>query len=468
MLKTITTVVATLALSGFAVADDAVQWSEADGGNGHWYQEVLEPGVSWSNAADFCTNAGGHLATVTTAEENAFIASISNTDGLGDFGIWLGGYQDAASPDYSEPAGGWTWVTNEPWSYESWNQNDCHSSNQPDNANQAEGVLDYFCKSGDVMYWSDDGADWPSSGGYLIEYSADCNGDGIVDYGQILDGSLSDENGNGVPDCCDDTSCIPAVQWKIEDGGNGHWYKAVVCTEFCLWQDARNTAIQLGGDLVSLNTQLENEFVFSLIEDQPSLWFEFNGVYPGPYVGGFQDLSSPEYSEPDGAWMWVDGTWLEDGYAGWAANEPNNDCSGLQDQSYLAYMGIGAPEMTWNDIADECHNGMSGYVVEFSADCNGDGIVDYGQILDGSLADEDGNGIPDICELGDFGACCLAGTCVMTTATYCFEAFGAYGGKGLTCEDAGCPVNCPGDIDGDGQVGIVDILVVIDRWGFCP
>jgi hypothetical protein len=25
-----------------------------------------------------------------------------------------------------------------------------------------------------------------------------------------------------------------------------------------------------------------------------------------------------------------------------------------------------------------------------------------------------------------------------------------------------------GDIDGNGQVDVVDILVVIDRWGICP
>jgi hypothetical protein len=182
----------------------ATEWALEDGGNGHWYEEVLEPGISWGNASDSCISVGGHLATVTSAEENLFIAGISNANEQGDYGIWLGGFQDETSPDYSEPGGGWTWVTNEPWSYESWNQNDCHPSNQPDNANQAESVLDYFCGSADALYWSDDGPEWPDSSGYLIEWSADCNGDDIVDYGQILDGSLEDLNENGVPDCCDE------------------------------------------------------------------------------------------------------------------------------------------------------------------------------------------------------------------------------------------------------------------------
>ena len=45
---------------------------------------------------------------------------------------------------------------------------------------------------------------------YCIEWSADCNNDGIVDYGQIRDGTFADTNANGVPDCCESgqTCCI--------------------------------------------------------------------------------------------------------------------------------------------------------------------------------------------------------------------------------------------------------------------
>jgi hypothetical protein len=34
----------------------------------------------------------------------------------------------------------------------------------------------------------------------VIEWSADCNGDGVVDKGQILSGQLPDANNNGIPD----------------------------------------------------------------------------------------------------------------------------------------------------------------------------------------------------------------------------------------------------------------------------
>ena len=86
----------------------------------------------------------------------------------------------------------------------------------------------------------------------VIEYSADCNGDGIVDYGQILDGSLADNNGNGIPDCCDDISCLAPVQWKIEDGGNGHWYR--IQEGYLPWTDARDASDSLGGQLCSMET----------------------------------------------------------------------------------------------------------------------------------------------------------------------------------------------------------------------
>jgi hypothetical protein len=38
------------------------------------------------------------------------------------------------------------------------------------------------------------------------------------------------------------------------------------------------------------------------------------------------------------------------------------------------------------------------FVVASDADCNGDGVSDYGQIQCGELIDLDGNGVPDICE----------------------------------------------------------------------
>jgi len=99
-------------------------------GTGHWYEvfrawetDVMpDDGVSWEEARAFSEACGGYLATVTSAEENEFIAS-ALLDSNNDDWIWLGGYQDQASVDFgaSNPAStGWKWITGEPWSYTNW------------------------------------------------------------------------------------------------------------------------------------------------------------------------------------------------------------------------------------------------------------------------------------------------------------------------------------------------------------
>jgi hypothetical protein len=51
---------------------------------------------------------------------------------------------------------------------------------------------------------------WPDVTGLMLEWSTDCNSDGIVDYGQILQGQLSDTNTDGVPDICQQPTCADA------------------------------------------------------------------------------------------------------------------------------------------------------------------------------------------------------------------------------------------------------------------
>jgi len=93
---------------------DPVQWA----GNGHWY-EAVDPsgGLTWeeaSQAAQGRTWMGmpGHLVTITSQEEQDFIATL-----LGSSNRWLAGYQD---PTSSPPADDWHWQTAEPWAYTNW------------------------------------------------------------------------------------------------------------------------------------------------------------------------------------------------------------------------------------------------------------------------------------------------------------------------------------------------------------
>ncbi|MCH2137261.1 MAG: right-handed parallel beta-helix repeat-containing protein [Phycisphaerales bacterium] len=67
------------------------------------------------------------------------------------------------------------------------------------------------------------------------------------------------------------------------------------------------------------------------------------------------------------------------------------------------------------------------------------------------------------------GACCINGACIPSTAEGCFAGGGSYAGDGVACADAGCPEVCPGDLTGDNEVTIIDLLFVLDKWGAtCP
>ena len=227
-----------------------------------------------------------------------------------------------------------------------------------------------------------------------------------------------------------------AVQWKVSDGGNGHWYSKIPSSGMT-WTDCQSAATAVGGYLVSTPTEAEAEFVIGAWE--PS----------GIFLGGFQDTTAPDFSEPAGGWRWVSGEpW---GYNRWGGGEPNNSPS--PENILVGYSnGLG-----WNDCRNFCSI-ASHYVVEWSADCNSDGIVDYGQILRGELADTDENGVPDVCEVdpcpGDVNS---SGVVNATDISIILGAWGTNGGKFPRA-----------DTDGSGVVDAADLSVVLSGWGKCP
>jgi hypothetical protein len=63
-------------------------------------------------------------------------------------------------------------------------------------------------------------------------------------------------------------------------------------------------------------------------------------------------------------------------------------------------------------------------------------------------------------------ACCTNNTCVISERADC----GFFGGEWLassqSCTD--CTPTCLGDLDGDGEVKVIDLLILIGSWGVCP
>jgi hypothetical protein len=80
--------------------------------------------TSWSNASVACTALGGHLATSTSAAENALILPLP-TDLLNSPDVWLGG-----SDQISEMT--WLWVTSEPFVFDNWRAGEPNDGNSPD------------------------------------------------------------------------------------------------------------------------------------------------------------------------------------------------------------------------------------------------------------------------------------------------------------------------------------------------
>ena len=62
--------------------------------------------------------------------------------------------------------------------------------------------------------------------------------------------------------------------------------------------------------------------------------------------------------------------------------------------------------------------------------------------------------------------CCLNGACMQGTEVDCMAAGGTWLGESGLCND--CPSTCDGDITGDGQLGIHDLLIMLETWGPCP
>lgn len=76
--------------------------------NGHKYA-VYDDSMTWEDAKTFCENLGGHLITITSANEQKYVESLLSSGKKKQY--WIGA---------SDISGNWQWVTGEKWDYTNW------------------------------------------------------------------------------------------------------------------------------------------------------------------------------------------------------------------------------------------------------------------------------------------------------------------------------------------------------------
>jgi hypothetical protein len=131
-------------------------------GNGHWYEVItLATCMTWSEARNYANTLSfngmpGHLATVTSSQENDFIeGTFFPFPGQTEVRVWIGGSQLPGQPQTDL---GWRWTTGEIWSFVDWRAgepNDCCNPPGPPVETGDEDCLEFNEDQVDVVGWND-------------------------------------------------------------------------------------------------------------------------------------------------------------------------------------------------------------------------------------------------------------------------------------------------------------------------
>ena len=209
----------------------------------HQYR-IFYDALTWEEAKAACEAKGGHLATITSEEEQQKL----NLYNAGNHKLWIGGYKNTE--------GQWCWVTGEPWEYENW------GDGEPNNSSNV--VAGESC----VAMWPEKWNDLANSNVY--EQS-----------GYICEWEASDV----------------AEETQVE-GYTGHLYEFYTLPESewesgpITWQQAERRCEWKGGHLAVIESSTENFLLYSAMKAKG---------YENAYFG-YSDKSS------EGNWKWVNGT----------------------------------------------------------------------------------------------------------------------------------------------------------------
>ena len=288
---------------------------------------------SWYTASDDCFDQGGTLVSILSLEDNDQVMGL----GVGLVGntIWIG-YNDI------DAEGAWAWEAGESVSFERWRTG---GGEPPEpNGGTVENCVEMYHADAEwsdyVSYWNDAPCDSSGhNGGYACQIDA--------------------------------SSSSGLVQWRTDEGGNGHWY-AIRSSSSITWSEAQSSAEEEGGHLVTLTSAEENTWVYDTFLTDTSVWMMGEGHARGPYIGLY---------ETEGAFEWVTGESAD--YFSWVPGDPNG--TGPDDVgSYYNYSP--STGLEWSD--EDFTSVGTHYIVEWSE--SPDGLV---CTIVTESTDEDGDAI---------------------------------------------------------------------------
>lgn len=202
----------------------SIEYQDTVGGifefNGHYYK-YFNRSYSWENAKKYCEMLRGHLATINSQEENDYIFSKWRSDC--NKSCWLGA-SDADSEGY------WYWVTDEPFLYTNWHQNE-------PNGGTRQNYLQFY-----VTYvngeWDDETGSKENS--FLCEWESN---------------SLLLTDGNFIS--CEDSNINDSLLY------NGHLYQFF--TTSMTWDAAQQACLKLGGIWQPLDRRKRMQYCFNTL-----------------------------------------------------------------------------------------------------------------------------------------------------------------------------------------------------------
>lgn len=211
--------------------------------DGHRY-EIFRETLTWEEAKAACEAKGGHLATITSPEEQKLIESLNTQNSK----LWIGGYKNSA--------GQWCWVTGEPWEYQNW------GDGEPNN-------------SSNVVAGESCAAVWPSKWNDLA------NSNTYEQSGYVCEWEASDA----------------AEETQVE-GYTGHVY------EFCTLPEAEYESGPISWQLAEHRCEWKGGHL-AVIESQTENFLLYNAMKVKGYENAYFGYSN---QDSEGSWKWVDGS----------------------------------------------------------------------------------------------------------------------------------------------------------------